>query len=207
MHLGARYERLHTELGGYSWVVGRRTGAAFAREAAYPDQTDETFDREPWMARSTAGPWAVVFDTDGSIAWGRSHIDGDPILVVLSENVSDGHLAGLRRDGVSYLFGGRDHIDPELALGRLNVLLGLKNLLLEGGGHLNGSFLRADLIDELSLIISPAIDGRSGSPAVFEDAGAGLRPESPTALRLIECRVLDHDAVWLRYRLTHGASR
>jgi hypothetical protein len=33
---------------------------------------------------------------DGRIGWGRSDIGGDPIVVLLSEAVSDAHLAGLR---------------------------------------------------------------------------------------------------------------
>src|SRR6266567_4282516 len=35
---------------------------------------------------------------------GRPDIGGDPIVVVLTQRVSDAHLAGLRQDGVSYIF-------------------------------------------------------------------------------------------------------
>jgi len=42
-----------------------------------------------------------VRDAHGKIAWGRSNIGGDPIVAVLTEQVSDVRLAGLRRDGVS----------------------------------------------------------------------------------------------------------
>jgi 5-amino-6-(5-phosphoribosylamino)uracil reductase len=31
-------------------------------------------------------------------------------------------------------------------------------LLLEGGGHINGAFLQADLVDEVSLLLVPGID-------------------------------------------------
>lgn len=40
----------------------------------------------------------------GKIARGRSDIGDDPIVVVLTEQVSDTHLAGLRKDDVSYIF-------------------------------------------------------------------------------------------------------
>ena len=39
----------------------------------------------------------------------------------------------------------------------------MKRLLLEGGGGTNGAFLRAGLIDELSLILCPAVDGAKGA--------------------------------------------
>jgi riboflavin biosynthesis pyrimidine reductase len=57
-----------------------------------------------------------VLDAQGKIAWGRSDIGGDPIIVVLTEQVSDAHLAGLRQDGVSYIFAGEQGLDLGLAL-------------------------------------------------------------------------------------------
>jgi hypothetical protein len=116
-----------------------------------------------------------VLDAHGKIAWGRSDIGGDPIVAVLTERVSDAHLAGLRRDGVSYIFAGERDLALGLALEILNRELGVKRLLVEGGGA-NGAYLRAGLIDEISLVICPAVDGAKGAPSVFssgdEDAGA-----------------------------------
>jgi riboflavin biosynthesis pyrimidine reductase len=76
-----------------------------------------------------------VVDARGKIAWGRSDIGGDPIVAVLTEQVSDAHLAGLRRDGVSYIFAGEQDLDLGLALEILNRELGVKRLLVEGGGR------------------------------------------------------------------------
>jgi hypothetical protein len=53
---------------------------------------------------------------------------------VLTEQVSDAHLAGLRQDGVSYFFAGEHELDLGSALEILNRELGLERLLLEGGG-------------------------------------------------------------------------
>ncbi len=43
---------------------------------------------------------------------------------MLTEQVSDAHLAGLRQDGVSYIFGGERELDLGLALEILNRELG-----------------------------------------------------------------------------------
>src|SRR6516165_1040009 len=51
------------------------------------------------------------------------------------------------------------------ALAILNEELGIKRLELNGGGVTNGSFLRAGLIDEISLAIFPAVDGAKGASA------------------------------------------
>jgi riboflavin biosynthesis pyrimidine reductase len=199
------FERLHELLGGDAWLVGRVTGQEFAKSEAYPDHTDQTYPREAWFARRDADAYGVVLDAHGKIAWGRSDIGGDPIVVVLTEQVSDAHLAGLRRDGVSYIFAGEQDVDLGLALEILNRELGVKRLLVEGGGGANGAFLRAGLIDEISLVICPAVDGAKGAPSVFdsgdEDAGA---PAPLRSMTLESWEVLEGGAVWLRYQLQSG---
>ena len=204
------FERLHEELGGGSWLIGRVTGSEYAKADAYPGHTDQTYPREPWFAQrfplgdavAPSIPWGIALDAQGKIAWGRSDIGGDPIVVVLTERVSDAHLAGLRQDGVSYIFAGEEELDLELALETLNRELGIERLLLEGGGGSNGAFLRAGLIDEISLAICPAIDGAKGAPSIFdssnEDAGVAAPIRSMT---LASTEVLEGGVVWLRYRL------
>ncbi len=201
------YERLHDRLDGDGWLVGRVTGQEFAKAEAYPDQTDEIFPREPWVARRDAASFGVVLDAEGKIAWGRSDIGGDPIVVVLTETVRDSHLAGLRRDGVSYLFAGKETLDLQLALESLNRELGIERLLLEGGGGINGSFLRAGLVDEISLIIAPALDGTKGAPSVFDASGPEAAGPPPVrVLRLEHSEAMEDGVVWLRYRLENGSA-
>jgi riboflavin biosynthesis pyrimidine reductase len=198
------FERLHELLGGDAWLVGRVTGQEFAKAVTYSDHTGETFPREPWFARRDADAYGVVLDAQGKIAWGRADIGGDPIVVVLAEQVSDTHLAGLRKDGVSYIFAGEQDLDPELTLEILNRELGVERLLVEGGGGANGAFLRAGLIDEISLVICPAVDGAKGAPSVFDsgDEDAGAAPVR--AMTLESNEVLEAGAVWLRYKLQSG---
>jgi riboflavin biosynthesis pyrimidine reductase len=199
---GGLFERLHEELGGDAWLVGRVTGQEFAKGKAYPARTDQTFPREAWFARRDAKAFGVVLDAHGKIVWGRSDIGGDPIVVVLSRRVSDAHLAGLRAEGVSYIFAGEAELDLGLALEILNRDLGVKRLLLEGGGGANGAFLRAGLVDEISLILCPAVDGAKDAPSVFDSSEAEAGQPAPIQTMVLEdSRVLDGGAVWLRYRL------
>jgi riboflavin biosynthesis pyrimidine reductase len=199
------FERLHDELGGGSWLIGRATGSEYAKAAFYPDRTDRTFPREPWFVRRDAAAYGIALDARGKIAWGRAEIGDDPIVAVLTELVSDAHLAGLRQDGVSYIFAGERELDLRLALEILNRELGIERLLLEGGGKSNGSFLRAGLIDEISLAICPAVDGARGGPHVFDsnDDEADLRAPL-SAMTLMSSEVLEGGVVWLRYRLENS---
>jgi riboflavin biosynthesis pyrimidine reductase len=146
--------------------------------------------------------YGIALDARGRIAWGRSDIGGDPIIAVLTEWVSDAHLAGLGRDGVSYIFAGEQKLDLGLVLETLNRELGIDRLLLEGGGGSNGSFLRAGLIDEISLAVCPAIDGAKGSPSIFDSGDGDAGVAAPIrSMTLASCEVLEGGAVWLRYRL------
>ena len=202
----ALFERLHDELGGDAWLIGRVTGQEFAKGKPYPAGTDQIFPRENWFARRDAKldvkAYGVALDFHGKISWGRSDIEGDPIVAVLSRRVSDAHLAGLRHEGVSYIFAGESELDLGLVLEILNRELGVKRLLLEGGGGANGAFLRAGLVDELSLVFCPAVDGAKGAPSVFDSAEALTGPTAPVeAMTLESSNVLDGGAVWLRYRL------
>jgi riboflavin biosynthesis pyrimidine reductase len=199
------FEQLHERLGDGSWLIGRVTGSEYAKAKAYPAHTDRKFPRQPWFARRDAAAYGIALDAKGMIAWGRSEIGGDPIVAVLTEQVSDAHLAGLRQDGVSYIFAGERELDLALALDILNRELGIERLLLEGGGVSNGSFLRAGLIDEISLAICPAIDGARGGPHVFDSSEAMAGPTAPVrSMALQSSEVLEGGAVWLRYRLHNG---
>src|SRR5215470_8914287 len=183
---GALFERLHDELAGDAWLIGRVTGQEFAKGKPYPASTTDVFPRQSWFTRRDAKAYGVVLDAHGKIGWGRSDIGDDPIVVVLSEKVSDAHLAGLRNEGVSYIFAGKSRLDLALTLDILNRELGVKRLLLEGGGGANGAFLRAGLVDELSLVICPGIDGAKGAPAVFDSTEAETAQRAPVKAMTLE---------------------
>ena len=62
-----QFERVHDELAGDAWLVGRVTGQEFAKGKAYSASTKETFPREPWFARRDAKAYGVVLDPNGKI--------------------------------------------------------------------------------------------------------------------------------------------
>src|SRR6516165_9407257 len=97
-----------------SWAASRVR--SMPRLAPIPHWATRPIPASPGSPGATPQITGVVLDAQGKIAWGRGDIDGDPIVVVLSEQVSDSHLAGLRRDGVSYIFAGEHELDLALAL-------------------------------------------------------------------------------------------
>jgi riboflavin biosynthesis pyrimidine reductase len=202
---GGLFERLHEELGCDAWLVGRVTGQEYAKATRYPGQPTPRLPREPWFARRAAKAYGVVLDADGKIAWGRSDIGGDPIVVVLNTAVSDAHLNALRSEGVSYIFGGEVGLDLACVLEVLNHELGVERLLVEGGGVTNGAFLRAGLIDELSLMIYPVVDGAAGAPCIFDSAPTDAGHAAPLrSMKLESSQSMPGGSMWLRYRMENA---
>ena len=52
------FERLHEQLGGGSWLIGRVTGSEYAKAASYPDHTDRTCPRSPGSPSAMPPPTA-----------------------------------------------------------------------------------------------------------------------------------------------------
>jgi riboflavin biosynthesis pyrimidine reductase len=116
------------------------------------------------------------------------------------------HLAGLRSEEVSYIFAGSSDLDLALTLDILNRELGVKRLLLEGGGGANGAFLRAGLVDELHLILCPAVDGAKGAPSIFDSADVEAGCRAPVASMTLESsRALEGGAMLLQYRIQNAS--
>jgi hypothetical protein len=69
---------------------------------------------------------------------------------------------------------------------------------LEDGGHINGAFLQADLVDKVSLLLVPGIiDGRHGIPAIFDGMNPSRNVAVPLKLNWVEQRA--NDTLWIRY--------
>lgn len=105
----------------------------------------------------------VIFDRKGKCNWDTNKVTygGKTALVVeiLTKKVSKSFLAHLRAIGISYIIAGEDDLDLELALTKLKQLFGVDNLILCGGAQINGAFHKSGLLDELSLVIAPYIEG------------------------------------------------
>lgn len=96
-----------------------------------------------------------------------------------------------------HVLAGTDEVDLELALEKVTARFGVRTLMLEGGGRVNGAFLRAALVDEVSRLVVPAVDGRAGAPAVFDADGE----IAPHRFALMAMQRLDNDLLWIRYQV------
>lgn len=202
-----QYELVHASYEPDGWLCGRVTMEPFAQRVRSREEVAREHaggaPREDFRAPGDHDSFVFAIDAGGRLAWESNDIDGDHVVAILSERVSDEYLAFLRERGVSYLLAGAREVDLPLALGKIGARFGVRTLMLEGGGRINGGMLRAGLIDEVSLLVAPVADGRIGTPALFDVDGGDVAPRR-LALESVERRA--DDVVWLRYRVEAAAA-
>jgi len=196
------YELVHDSYGADGWLCGRVTMEAhFAQGVRADAEIAHKYHgapREDFVAPGDHDSFAFAVDTNGRLAWNTNDIDGDHVVTILAERVSDEYLAFLRERKVSYLLAGLRDVDLSVALEKIATRFGVRTLMLEGGGKINGGMLRAGLIDEVSVLVAPVADGRIGTPALFDVEGDDVAPHR-LALESVERRA--DDVLWLRYRV------
>ena len=201
------YEQIHNSYEADAWMCGRITMEPFAgatRSDADVSREHVGQPRDDYIASGDHESFAVAIDPTGRLAWKESNIDGDHVVAVLSERVSDEYLAFLRDRGVSYILAGKRDVDLALALEKINTSFGIRTLMLEGGGRINGGMLAAGLIDELSVLVSPVADGRIGTPALFDGDADHVTPRR-FILEAVERRA--NNFLWPESRVGRGSRR
>lgn len=162
----------------YGFICGRVTMESSFTGGWYPDLSAyEPKEKTDFILNNLSGFYAVAFDTNGKLGWKSNRIidhDGDPgydgaqIIEVLSENVDERYLGYLQEMEIPYIFAGKDKIDIELALYKLKNNIGANILWLQGGSIINGAFLRANVIDELSLVVAPVVADKDDKPLFMD---------------------------------------
>lgn len=198
---GDEYYTALESFGTSSKLSGRVTAAlecpAVKEETA--GCTADFVGRESVHREVESEEYAVVVDTHGRLQVESGEADGHPLLVVMSQNVTEAHLEMLRANHVSWIATGKERIDLARAMEILRGQFGVERLVVVGGGNINGGFLEARLLDEVSVMVAPGVDGRKGETAVFD--GCRWTDGLPYSLKLQSVeQVAGTQTVWLRYK-------
>lgn len=175
------YYDINRSLKSNGFICGRVTMESSFTSGWYPDLTkykpvEKGYDFNiNYILNNMSGFYAVAFDPKGKLGWKSNKIiDDDPgysnaqIIEVLTGQVDPRYLGYLKSMNIPYIFAGEYEIDVVLALNTLKSF-GVKTLLLEGGSIINGTFQRAGVIDEISLVVTPTIAGKDDKP-LFTDS-------------------------------------
>lgn len=158
-------------------------------------ENPENIDGEECFIGSLHDRYDVSVDTNGTLLW--DDVAPNHICIV-SEKAPRQYLDYLRGKGISYIAVGKEGIDLSRAMEILSEKFGVKRVAVVGGGKVNGGFLAAGLLDEVSVMIAPGIDGRVGQPALFD----GLKDREgylPVLLTFKEVSTYPNGVIWTRY--------
>lgn len=124
-----------------------------------------------FVAEENATMYYVSVDPSGRLGWKSSELIYNDthahVIEVLTKKAGNAYKAFLRSLGISYIIAGKETLDYGMAMEKLKRLFGIETLMLGGGGILNWSFIQAGMCDEISVVIAPAADGSSETPALF----------------------------------------
>lgn len=131
-------------------------------------------------------------------------------LIYTTSRTSPKQVTRLQEAGAEVFVLGQARVDLPAMLGSL-YNLGMRTLLVEGGGTLISEFFRLDLVDELTIYIAPRIFAGTTAPSLAD--GQGFRPnaseqsDQPPHLWLLSVERYDpEDGVLLHYQVVHANS-
>ena len=198
---GDEYYVALDRLGKTSKLTGRVTSVlenpAVKGERTIDNNGEAPIGREAFNVAVKADEYSITVDTHGRILWQANEEDGHPILSIVTEDVAESYLDTLTAQGISWIAAGCGRINLHRAVEILAEQFGVERLAIVGGGHICGGFAEAGLVDEVSMMIGPGIDGRAGQTAMFD----GIRKTdcTPYKLKLESVEQWPADILWLRY--------
>ena len=180
-----------------AFVSGRVTAQLeMSLPGEFTAQNSEALGKEAFSKKRSAKAYNVAVDTQGTLLWNEDKDADEALIIVTSEKVSKEYLAYLDSKNISWIACGKEHIDLARASAILHDEFGVERMAIVGGGHINAGFLDAGLLDEVSVLLAPGIDGRGGMAAMFD--GLPMDRE-PFQLKLDSVQPFDDGAIWIRY--------
>ena len=148
----------------------------------------------------TPNPIKVGVVTSADIPLDSDFIKAGPARAVIftTSRTSISQLETLRANGVEVFV---DDM-PRVNLGKMMETLGelgVKRLMVEGGGTINFELLRLGLVDELMIYIAPMIFGGENAPTLA--SGFGLVRNEAIAMKLKNFETYEDGGVLLTYKL------
>ncbi len=148
----------------------------------------------------TPNPIKVGVVTSANIPLESDFIKAGPARVVIftTSQTSISQLEALRTNGVEVFVDDA----PRVNLGKMMETLGelgVKRLMVEGGGTINFELLRLGLVDELMIYIAPMIFGGDNAPTLA--SGFGLVRNEAIAMKLKNVETHEDGGVLLTYKL------
>jgi len=146
--------------------------------------------------------YLVVVDSKGKISnWDiikKQAWWNDTPIVLCSETTPKEYITRLKQKNIHPLVHGKTKVDLKSALRELKTRFKVNVLRIDSGGILAGVLLRLNLVDEISILISPQLTGGTSNKTIY--AAPDLTSfDGVIELKLMKCEVMENNYVWLKY--------
>jgi len=129
--------------------------------------------------------------------------DGSIIVIAVTENAPKDKVEKLRKAGAEIIFAGSDEKVDLKHLLRSLWNMGVRSVMVEGGGTLNWSLISEGLVDEVRVSIAPIIVGGKDSLTLVEGEGYD-KVKDGFKLKLTNIEVVGGDVVLTYKRIVEG---
>lgn len=190
---GDEYYKVLEKLPTHSTISGKITAKLELASGIYKEDNYIPYNKGGYKVNKESNKYEIIFDTLGSLCW--DNYDAN-LIIVTSKKVSTNYLKYLDNLNISYIISDNDKIDINYTIDILYTKFNIKNLVLVGGGNINATFLNLGLIDEISIILAPGIDGRKNKTALFD----GLSDDTlPFKLKLKSVETFNNGSILIKY--------
>lgn len=186
------------ELNIPSTLSGRITAQLeLALPAEYIAKDISKEDHDCFSKKTDSDGYDIIVNTKGRLLWDNDNNYENPHIIISSQKVNKECLKYLDSKNISWIVSGKDNIDLAKASEILFDKFNVKRLGIVGGSKINTAFLKANLLDEIVLLIGAGIDARIGYTTLFD----GLDENSDVIpLQLNKVKSFESGAVMISYK-------
>lgn len=155
-----------------------------------------------YYSKGTKDPVRIIVDSNARIPLNSRIIRSSKniqTIVATTPNASTRKIKELKKAGVQILVSGKRKVNIKKLFQQLENL-GLKRILVEGGGEINWSVLKIGLANELIVTISPVVVGGRDAKTLVEGEGIA-NITSGIKMRLTKTLINYKNEIVLFYKL------
>lgn len=150
-------------------VSGRVTAELELAEPGTFQAKDNTpFGKEGFSKKTDSAGYEIIVDTHGKLLWHDAAGMEKPYLIITGEEVPREYLQYLDGQHISWIACGNKKINLSRACEILAEEFKVERMGIVGGAAINTAFLNEGLLDEISILIGPGVDGRTEMSSVFD---------------------------------------
>ncbi|NHJ87249.1 MAG: 5-amino-6-(5-phosphoribosylamino)uracil reductase [Asgard group archaeon] len=147
------------------------------------------------------GPYWAIVDSKGRLEnllhnFRQSNLVGN-LIILISDKTPKVYIDYLKKRDYYFLITGKDFVDYKEAFKLLEIMYNAKTIVVDSGGKLNHYLIKNNLVDEISLVITPEILGKDNCINLFREVNNQVR------LELLQYKKVN-DYLWVTYKIIYS---